>query len=496
MSDYAQYHALGHGENDPNDPNRTTAPAPQQFQHPIAPSPYQQQQQQQQQQQYQQGSPYQQQGGYGGAPQYAGGFQAPPGAAQQGSGGPDYGYQQGNPASPSQDSTLASQMSGMSFEGQTGTVRKKKKDRHAHHTVEPTGSSQAFNGMPGPGVPSSQFLSQPGTPGLASPGFGGQYGGGQYSGAPGTPQMTDSTQFGGQPTSQFASQGGMMSPGLDAGGGSSDVAANISPAGPAKVSAEDMPSVALARDVAQQQYLTNVYPTFERHVPPPAVVSFLAHDQGNSSPKYTRLTMNNIPSTAEGLQATGLPLGLILQPLAPLAPGEPEIPILDFGDGGPPRCRRCRAYINPFMMFRNGGNKFVCNLCSYPNETAPEYFCATSPQGVRVDRDQRPELHRGTVEFVVPKEYWTREPVGMRLLFLIDATQESYNKGFMETFCDGILSALYGGDGEEEGEKEGRKRRIPEGAKVGFVTYDKDIHFYNLHVSFSMKYFEYEVELT
>jgi len=133
------------------------------------------------------------------------------------------------------------------------------------------------------------------------------------------------------------------------------------------------------------------------------------------------------------------------------------------------------------MMWRSGGNKFVCNLCTYPNDTPPEYFCATSPQGVRVDRDQRPELCRGTVEFVVPKEYWTKEPVGLRWLFIIDVTQESFNKGFLESFCDGILAALYGADegGEKDENGEG-KRSIPPNAKVGFVTYDKEVHFYNV----------------
>jgi protein transport protein SEC24 len=139
--------------------------------------------------------------------------------------------------------------------------------------------------------------------------------------------------------------------------------------------------------------------------------------------------------------------------------------------------------MNPFMMFRSGGNKFVCNLCSYPNDTPAEYFSATNPQGVRVDRDSRPELHRGTVEFVVPKEYWTREPVGLRWLFLIDVTQESFNKGYVEAFCEGIRVALYGGEDQEVDENGEPKRRLPEGAKVGFVTYDKDIHFYNVNVS-------------
>jgi protein transport protein SEC24 len=105
-----------------------------------------------------------------------------------------------------------------------------------------------------------------------------------------------------------------------------------------------------------------------------------------------------------------------------------------------------------------------------------------------VDREQRPELMRGTVEFLVPKEYWSKEPVGLRWLFLIDVGQESFNKGFLEAFCEGIISALYGGEDQPtEADDEvngGTKRRIPPHAKVGFITFDKDIHFYNVNVSY------------
>lgn len=336
-------------------------------------------------------------------------------------------------------------------------MRKKKKDHHAYHTVEAHGSSQAFNGMPASGTPATDFLNNPSV-------------GSQFGPNPITPQMG---QFPAPVNPAFSPM-----PTSPADGGP---APTFVPAAGQKVSPDEMPSVPISRDSVQQYFLSNVYPTFEKHVPPPATTSFVAFDQGNSSPKFARLTMNNIPATEDGLKSTGLPLGLLLQPLAPLQAGESPIPVLDFGDAGPPRCRRCRAYINPFMMFRQGGNKFVCNLCTYPNDTPPEYFCATSPQGVRVDRDQRPELTRGTVEFIVPKEYWTREPVGLRWLFLIDVTQESYNKGFLESFCDGILAALYGGEDDANDESGEPKRSIPPGAKVGFVTYDKEIHFYNVN---------------
>lgn len=252
-----------------------------------------------------------------------------------------------------------------------------------------------------------------------------------------------------------------------------------------KVDPEQIPSVARARDAATQHYQTTVYPTMEKHLPPPAAVPFISYDQGNSAPKFARLTVNNIPSTAESLNSTALPLGLILQPLAALQEGENPIPVVDFGDVGPPRCRRCRTYINAFMTFKSGGNKLVCNMCSFANDVTPEYYAPTDPSGVRVDRMQRPELMLGTVEFTVPKEYWSKEPVGLRYLFLIDITQEAINRGSLAATCEGILRALYGPDfdNEEEDDDEAEESTTPRlspGAKIGIVTFDKDIQFYNL----------------
>lgn len=244
-----------------------------------------------------------------------------------------------------------------------------------------------------------------------------------------------------------------------------------------KIDPEQIPSIPRSRDVPAQYYFNHVYPTMERHIPPPAAVPFVAHDQGNSSPKYARLTLNNIPTTSDFLASTSLPLGMVLQPFAHLDPGEQPIPVLDFGDAGPPRCRRCRTYINPFMLFRSGGNKFVCNMCTFPNDVPPEYFSPIDPTGSRIDRMQRPELMMGTVEFLVPKDYWNKEPVGLRWLFLVDATQESVQRGFLKGVCKGILDALYDTSDNSEDET---ARRIPEGSKVGIVTYNKEVQFYNL----------------
>lgn len=389
------------------------------------------------------------------------------------------------PPSGGQLGVLSSQMGNMGISGDPVTASRpnKKKNRHAHHNLDQSGaSSQAFQGPPYGQASPTPYLN-PDTPLQASPGH-------PYAGQPITPAM-----------SQFPAQGSAkFSPGIQAasagfGGQNSSFGSPASPmplpSGPGvsaqgRVDPEQIPSIPRSRDAAAEYYLDHIYPTMEQHLPPPGAIPFVAHDQGNSSPKFARLTLNNIPSTSDALAATGLPLGLVLQPLASIQPGEPPIPVLDFGESGPPRCRRCRAYINPFMTFRSGGNKFVCNMCTFPNDVAPEYFAPTDPSGARVDRMQRPELTTGTVEYLVPKEYWAKEPVALHWLFLIDVSQEAITRGFLEAFCEGILGALYGdaedGSTDESSNGDALKRSIPPGSKVGFVTFDKTVHFYNCSV--------------
>lgn len=250
-----------------------------------------------------------------------------------------------------------------------------------------------------------------------------------------------------------------------------------------RVDPEQIPSLPWSRDAPAQYYLEHVYPTMEQHLPPPASVPFVAIDQGNATPKHARLTLNNIPASSDALNSTSIPLGLLIQPLAPRADGEYEVPVVDFGDAGPPRCRRCRTYINPFMVFRSGGNKVVCNMCTFPNDVTPEYFAPTDPSGVRVDRQQRPELSLGTVDFIAPKEYWTREPVPLRTLFLIDVSMEAISKGFLEGTCRGILRALYEEDSvasQADGDAEKPRSNVAAGARIGIATFDREVQFYNL----------------
>ncbi|KAG7026137.1 Protein transport protein Sec24-like protein [Cucurbita argyrosperma subsp. argyrosperma] len=202
-------------------------------------------------------------------------------------------------------------------------------------------------------------------------------------------------------------------------------------------------------------------------LPPLASSEYIVRDTGNCSPRFMRCTIGQIPCTADLLNTSAMQLALLVQPFALLHPSEEPIQVVDFGESGPVRCSRCKGYINPFMKFIDQGRRFVCNLCGFTDETPREYHCNLGPDGRRRDADERPELCRGTVEFVASKEYMVRDPMPAVYFFLIDVSMNAVQTGATAAACSAISQVI---------------SDLPEGPRtfVGIATFDSTIHFYNL----------------
>ncbi|XVF31201.1 hypothetical protein REPUB_Repub16aG0125100 [Reevesia pubescens] len=201
--------------------------------------------------------------------------------------------------------------------------------------------------------------------------------------------------------------------------------------------------------------------------PPPATSDYIVKDTGNCSPRYMRCTIHQIPCTADLLANCGMQLALLVQPLALPHSSEEPIPVVDLGENGPLRCSRCKGYINPFMKFTDHGRRFICNFCGFIDYTPHEYLCNLGPDGRRRDADERPELCKGTVEFVATKEYMMRDPVPAVYFFLIDVSMNAIQTGATAAACAAISQVI---------------ADLPEGPRtmVGIATFDSTIHFYNL----------------
>ncbi|XP_043691777.1 protein transport protein Sec24-like At3g07100 [Telopea speciosissima] len=189
----------------------------------------------------------------------------------------------------------------------------------------------------------------------------------------------------------------------------------------------------------------------------------------NCHPRYIRLTTSGIPNSQSLFSRWHLPLGAVVHPLAEAPDGE-EVPTVNFGPMGIVRCRRCRTYVNPYVTFTDGGRKWRCNICALLNDVPGEYFAHLDANGRRTDLDQRPELSKGSVEFVAPTEYMVRPPMPPLYFFLIDVSVSAVRSGMLEVVAKTIKSCL--------DELPGFPR-----TQIGFLTFDSTIHFYNMKSS-------------
>ncbi|XP_063493582.1 protein transport protein Sec24C isoform X6 [Symphalangus syndactylus] len=161
-----------------------------------------------------------------------------------------------------------------------------------------------------------------------------------------------------------------------------------------------------------------------------------------------------------------------LDPDAIPSPASPYV--VDHGESGPLRCNRCKAYMCPFMQFIEGGRRFQCCFCSCINDVPPQYFQHLDHTGKRVDAYDRPELSLGSYEFLATVDYCKNNkfPSPPAFIFMIDVSYNAIRTGLVRLLCEELKSLLdflpREGGAEESA------------IRVGFVTYNKVLHFYNV----------------
>lgn len=127
----------------------------------------------------------------------------------------------------------------------------------------------------------------------------------------------------------------------------------------------------------------------------------------------------------------------------------------------------CRTYINAFVTFLENGRRWRCNICAQLNEVPAPYFCHLDEEGRRRDRDSRPELSEGVVEYIAPSEYMVRPPQPPSYFFVIDVSATSVRSGMLRSVASAISASLDSLPGSPR-------------TQVGFLTYDDSVHYYSL----------------
>ncbi|XP_041845495.1 protein transport protein Sec24B [Melanotaenia boesemani] len=184
----------------------------------------------------------------------------------------------------------------------------------------------------------------------------------------------------------------------------------------------------------------------------------------NCSPQTFRCTLTSIPQTQALLNKARLPLGLLLHPFRDLQ----QLPVIT--SNTIVRCRSCRTYINPFVTFLDQ-RRWKCNLCYRVNDVPDEFMYnpVTRSYG---EPHKRPEVQNATVEFIASSDYMLRPPQPAVYLFVLDVSHNAVEAGYLKYFCESLLENLDKMPGDTR-------------TRVGFLTFDSTIHFYNLQEGLS-----------
>jgi len=204
---------------------------------------------------------------------------------------------------------------------------------------------------------------------------------------------------------------------------------------------------------------------------PQASSSYKVIDDGNCNPRFMRMSLNQIPSTRELATRIAIPIAVVIQPMAELPQTETQVPFVTDLQGGPIRCRRCRCYVNCHVQFVDGGRHWVCNLCGMMNGVEPDFFCTLDAQGRRRDANERPELSLGSYDVQATQEYFNRPATPPAFMFCLDVSKNAVQSGLLHSSVQAVLAAV---------DALAQPSRAQENTVVGVMTYDMQLHFYNL----------------
>ncbi|XP_035289101.1 protein transport protein Sec24A isoform X4 [Anguilla anguilla] len=199
-------------------------------------------------------------------------------------------------------------------------------------------------------------------------------------------------------------------------------------------------------------------------VPPPMPCLPQDLQRVNCSPEVFRCTLTSIPQTQSLLNKAKLPLGLLLHPFKDLS----QLPVVT--SSTIVRCRSCRTYINPFVSFLDQ-RRWKCNLCYRVNDV-PEEFMYNPVSRSYGEPHKRPEVQNPTIEFIAPSEYMLRPPQPAVYLFILDVSHNAVETGYLDVVCQSLLDNISALPGDSR-------------TKIGFITFDSTVHFYNLQEGLS-----------
>lgn len=179
--------------------------------------------------------------------------------------------------------------------------------------------------------------------------------------------------------------------------------------------------------------------------PPPVIIPtekmIVPSESANASTDYIRSTLNAVPKTKALYEKLKIPFALEVKPYQFLHDNNNPPPLSD--DGIIVRCRRCRAYINPFINLVPNSRRWRCNFCKLANDLPPVFNLDPFDQPEQPNNIyNRKEIQHSVVEFLAPPEYSSRPPPPVIYSFIIDVSYDSIKNGTFSAAISSLLNSI------------------------------------------------------
>ena len=187
----------------------------------------------------------------------------------------------------------------------------------------------------------------------------------------------------------------------------------------------------------------------------------------NCSSDFISTTSSIFPKNLQTLSQLEIPMSISL---SPLNNSNIDIPYINYGENTFPRCTSCKAYMNPFIKFIEGGDKWICNMCYTINTTEEFYYSELDKNGIRTDINEKPELCSGSYEIYANKSYWKKNktPTEALYVFAFETSTWAIDSGFF-TACIESVKDVINNNSFYNGNK----------VKISIITYNIGIDFYS-----------------
>ncbi|KAJ5078593.1 sec24-related protein [Anaeramoeba ignava] len=197
----------------------------------------------------------------------------------------------------------------------------------------------------------------------------------------------------------------------------------------------------------------------EKKKKPSLLNNFICQEEENSSPKFIRSTLYQIPSNTGFFQETQIPFGFVVHPFAKLEFNEEKLNRFEFSNLNELRCTHCSSFISPTCSISK--EEWKCSICSTKNLISKKTKKELLELNFFHKVDDSIQVKKGSYEVVNGK---ADSEFMKNYVFVIEISEYFIENDILSNILKSIKEVI---------------STFPEGSKITIITFDNQLQFYD-----------------